>query len=243
MSEYQKLLDRLGEVESKVGYAFKERGLLALAFTHRSFVNEHHGFIDRHNERLEFFGDSVLGVLIAEHLYLQYPEYPEGELSLKRSALVDASACMKYVEKLGVEVYLLLGRGEQLNGARGRESILSDLFEALMGAIYLDGGLEASRKFLFGNFQKEIEEILDTPIGNWKSLLQNYTQGKFRKTPCYIVLSEEGPDHCKEFCISVSLDGRELGRGMGTSKKEAQQSAAFQALVSEGVVKEGENGC
>ncbi len=139
---------------------------------------------------------------------------------------------MAYIQKLQIEEFLLLGKGERMNDGRGRDSILSDLFEAIIGAIYLDGGIEAARRFLFKNFSKDIEGILKTPLRNWKALLQDYAQKKYQQPPIYKVLSEVGPDHSKVFLVSVSIHDEEVGRGEGPSKKEAQQAAAANALQS-----------
>jgi len=216
-------------IEEKLGHKFRDNSLLALAFIHRSYVNENRS-IKQHNERLEFLGDTVLGLLIADFLYKERPMLLEGELSYLRSRLVEASTCVLFVQKLEVEKYLLLGKGERRNDGRGRGSILADLFEALVGAIYLDGGLEAAKSFLFDNFSEEIHEILKTPLSNWKALLQDYCQKNFQQTPIYHVVSETGPDHSKHFRVSVSILERELGFGEGNSKKMAQQAAAADAL-------------
>lgn len=229
MNPFYRLIENAPTIESKIGYAFKDRSLLALAFVHRSFINENRE-ITQHNERLEFLGDSVLGLLIAEYLYRLLPATPEGELSFLRSRLVEATSCVIYVQKLDLEKHLLLGRGERLNDGRGRDSILADLFEAIIGAIYLDGGLEAVRTFLFNHFSSEFESILQTPLRNWKALLQDYCQKIYQKTPNYVVLQETGPDHSKTFKISVNIQEKELGFGEGSSKKEAQQAAAEDAL-------------
>lgn len=216
-------------IESKIGYTFINHELLALAFIHRSFVNENKE-INQHNERLEFLGDSVLGLITSEYLYSKLPNNPEGDLSYLRSRLVEASSCYTYVQKLDVEKYLVLGKGERINSGRGRESILADLFEALIGAIYLDSGLESVKKFIFKNFKEEIEAIIKTPLSNWKALLQDFCQKKYQKPPFYHVIHEEGPDHSKIFKISVLVDTLEIGCGTGSSKKEAQQAAAKDAI-------------
>lgn len=229
MNTFEELIKNAFYIESKLGYTFKEKTLLALAFVHRSYVNENKE-VTQHNERLEFLGDSVLGLLIAEYLYKYLPQTPEGELSYLRSRLVEASSCVAYVHKLDIENYTLLGKGERMNDGRGRESILADLFEAIIGAIFLDGGIEAAKKFLFKNFSPEIDNILKTPLNNWKAILQDYCQKKFQQTPSYKVLSEEGPDHSKLFKILVLINDQELGMGTGASKKEAQQAAAEDAL-------------
>ncbi len=229
MNAIEQIMQNALSIETQLGYAFQDRSLLALAFVHRSFVNENRE-ITQHNERLEFLGDSVLGLLISEYLYRYLPSTPEGELSYLRSRLVEASSCVTYVQKFDLGKHLLLGKGERMNDGRGRESILADLFEAIIGAIYLDGGPEAAKRFLFKNFSSEIDAILKTPLRNWKALLQDYCQKKYQQPPIYSVLSEIGPDHSKMFKISVIINGQEVGTGEGSSKKEAQQAAAADAL-------------
>lgn len=229
MNAIDDILQKASEIEGRLCYQFHDRNLLALAFVHRSFVNENKE-ITHHNERLEFLGDSILGMLIAEYLYRYLPDTPEGELSNLRSRLVEAASCVHYVQQLEVEEYLLLGKGERMNDGRGRESILADLFEAIMGAIFLDGGLPATKTFLFKNFSAQIDAILKTPLRNWKALLQDYCQKKYQQTPHYIVLEATGPDHSKIFKVAVLIDKKEVGSGTGASKKEAQQAAAEAAL-------------
>lgn len=227
--DWKGLNEKLEAIEAKLGYIFQEKRLLALAFTHCSYINEHQDVVE-HNERLEFLGDSVLGLLIANYLYTLYPQMPEGELSYLRSRLVEANSCMLYVQKLELESYLLLGRGERMNAGRGRSSILSDLFEAIVGAIYVDGGIMAARDFLFQNFAQEMHAIIQRPLCNWKAKLQDLCQKKYQKPPFYQVLEEKGPDHNKIFTMAVMIDGVEVGRGVGPSKKEAQQIAAAKAV-------------
>ncbi len=230
MNQIEHLIKNTSDIETKLGYRFKDHSLLVLAFVHRSFINENKT-IAHHNERLEFLGDSVLGMLISDYLYHSLPKTSEGQLSYLRSRLVEAGSCVNYVQDLGVASYVLLGKGERMNDGRGRESILADLFEAIIGAIYLDGGIEAAKNFLFQNFTSRFEEILKTPLRNWKAILQDYCQKKFQQTPVYHVLQESGPDHSKVFKISVLVNQRELGKGLGPSKKEAQQSAAEDAII------------
>lgn len=229
MNDIEQLIENAKEIEVKLGYHFKDRSLLALAFIHRSYVNENRE-VREHNERLEFLGDSVLGLLIAEYLYKYLPTTPEGELSYLRSRLVEASSCMLYVQKLDVEKYVLLGKGERMNDGRGRDSILADLFEGIIGAIFLDGGIDAASAFLFKNFTYEINEILKTPLSNWKAMLQDYCQKKYHITPVYEVIDQSGPDHSKTFTIAVIVNDEQLGVGKGSSKKEAQQGAAEDAM-------------
>lgn len=230
MNALQKFLEQIPLIESKLGYTFQDRELLTLAFVHRSFINEHRDLVASHNERLEFLGDAVLGVLVAEHLYRERPETPEGELSHLRSRLVQATACAIYVDQLNIAEYVMLGRGEQLSTGRGRESIHADLFEAVIGAIFIDGGIAAARAFLFGKFHDVVDRLLTEPERNWKAELQDYAQRTHKEPPTYSVLSESGPDHGKQFVVAVAIKGEELGTGEGASKKEAQQAAAEAAM-------------
>lgn len=229
MNTIETLLKQTPLIETKLGYSFHDRSILLLAFIHRSYINEHRQVL-QHNERLEFLGDSILGLLTAEYLYKHFPNYPEGDLSYLRSRLVEASSCMSYVQKIDIGKYLLLGKGERMNDGRGRESILADLFEAIIGAIFLDGGLKAASDFIFNNFSQEIHSIINTPLSNWKAILQDHCQKKYQQPPIYQVLEESGPDHSKSFAISVIINNKECGRGTGASKKEAQQSAAADAI-------------
>jgi len=230
MNQIEQLLQNLSTIEQKIGYQFRDQSLLTLAFVHRSFINENKS-MTQHNERLEFLGDSVLGMLISDFLYHHLPMTPEGQLSYLRSRLVEATSCVNYLQHLNVSAYILLGKGERMNDGRGRESILADLFEAIVGAIYLDGGIEATQHFLFKNFQSQFEDILKTPLRNWKALLQDYCQKNFQQTPFYHVLNESGPDHSKTFEIAVIINKQEFGRGKGASKKEAQQAAAADSIT------------
>ncbi len=225
----EELKDKLPHIEAVLGYSFSNKDLLSLSFVHRSYVNENRAVL-QHNERLEFLGDSVLGLLVAEHLYRLLPDLSEGELSTMRARLVEASSCMNYLLKLNLQTFVLLGKGERMNDGRGRESILADLFEAIVGAIYIDGGLQAAREFLFQKCSEEMNAILQAPLSNWKALLQDFSQKKFQSPPEYRVISETGPDHSKLFLVSVEMNGIEYGRGEGNSKKQAQQAAAEEAL-------------
>lgn len=229
MTALEQITKKTDLIEKIIGYTFKSRSLLIMAFVHRSYVNEHRD-VSQHNERLEFLGDSILELLVSEYLYRALPETPEGELSNIRAKLVEASACISYIQKLDLEKFLLLGKGERMNSGRGRESILADLFEALIGAIYLDGGLNAASHFIFTNFGKEIDATLQAPQKNSKAELQDVCQKHFQRPPEYVVLEELGPDHDKMFQIGVYINESEIGRGRGSSKKEAQQAAASAAL-------------
>ncbi len=230
MNAIEELLSRSEEIERKIGFVFKDKKLFVLAFVHRSFFNEHRDLLQEHNERLEFLGDSVFGLIISNYLYLHLPKEPEGHLSHLRSQIVEAGRCVQFVQQLEIAEYVLLGRGERMNDGRGRETILADLFEALIGAIYLDGGLEAVNQFFFGHFHHEIAKLLSQPLRNWKAELQDYSQKKYQKPPVYRVLKESGPDHSKVFHVVALIDEQQVGEGIGSSKKEAEQAAAENAL-------------
>lgn len=230
MQSIDALRQELPQIEEKIGYSFHDPSLLEMAFVHRSFVNENRGVVKGHNERLEFLGDAILGLIVSDFLYLELPDHPEGELSYLRSRLVEASTCSFYVEKLKVETYMLMGKGESMNEGKGRLTILADLFEALIGAIYLDGGMEEARTFFFEHFRQDISEIIKSPNRNWKAELQDYCQKNYQKPPTYEVIREEGPDHEKTFFIQVMLGHQVLGEGVGSSKKEAEQNGAQQAI-------------
>lgn len=230
MNLLKALREKIPFVEEKIGFFFENKDFLILAFIHRSFVNEYREEALQHNERLEFLGDSVLGLVVADFLYHRLPDQPEGNLSQLRSRLVDATSCAAYLQKLELSEFILLGRGEKLTEGKTKTSILADVFEALVGAIYLDGGMKEAKSFLLSHFEKEIEEAIGSPSRNYKAELQERSQKKFQKAPVYKVVSETGPDHAKVFQVKVYLGEEEAGTGMGASKKEAEQRAAFEAL-------------
>ncbi len=229
MNALHRLSQNLDLVEERLGYIFTHKDLLVMAFTHRSFVNEQKDPTP-HNERLEFLGDSVLGLTIADYLYRRLPEHSEGSLSQLRSKLVDAASCAARFRALQLEEFLLLGRGEQITEGKHKTSICADAFEAIVGAIYLDAGLPITKSFLLCHFEAAIEAAIDSPPRNYKAELQDHTQKKHQTVPVYKVVQETGPDHAKVFHVVVSVDGQDLGLGIGNSKKEAEQRAAFEAL-------------
>ncbi|MBM3201413.1 MAG: ribonuclease III [Chlamydiae bacterium] len=223
-------LTRREEIEKILNYSFIDPSLLLLAFTHRSFVNENRKLTEEHNERLEFLGDAILGFMVSDFLYRHFPHENEGKLSQQKASLVDSAACALYMQKLDLGPYLLMGKGELLNEGKARETILSDAFEAMIGAIYIDGGLEKVKEFFWGHFEQEVLEILQKPCPNWKADLQDIVQRLYHVQPEYVVMSEEGPDHSKTFHVVVKVAGKEVGSGSGCTKKTAQQAAAQQAI-------------
>lgn len=239
MNPVEDLLAKAPAIEEKLKYSFVNKQLLVLSFVHRSFFNEHRDLAPQHNERLEFLGDSVLGLIISDYLYAHLPTESEGYLSHLRSHIVEAGSCAQLLGQLDIGQYVLLGKGERMNDGRGRETILADLFEALIGAIYLDGGMESAKAFFFSHFSEKIEEHLKKPLRNWKAELQDYSQKKHQKPPVYKILKESGPDHSKIFHVTACIDEVDVGEGAGSSKKEAEQAAAEDALKKLGVVQDG----
>jgi ribonuclease III len=217
------------EIESKITYTFKNKALLKAAFTHRSYWNENPDE-GEHNERLEFLGDSLLNMLITDYLYSHLPEESEGVLSHLRAQLVDKQACHDYLSELDCAEYLRVGRGELTQEGKGRFSMQANLFEAIVGAIYLDGGFNAVRDFVLKHFKKIIERRLLSPEKNWKAQLQDLAQKEYRITPTYTLVDESGPPHARHFKMAVWLEERCLGEGQGSSKKEAQAAAAKEAF-------------
>ncbi len=220
--------EKLPELEKKTGYAFKDTALLRQALTHSSFKYEKGG---KDNERLEFVGDAVLGMLVSEHLLLTFPNFTEGELSKIKSVAVSKTTLAKKAKELEVGQFLLLGKGEESSRSRGKVSILADTFESLAGAIYLDGGLDACRDFCIKHLKEEIEKItLNNQGKDYKSLLQEYVQANINMIPEYRLNSAYGPEHKKHFVVEVAVDGKVAGSGEGVNKKEAEQRAARKAL-------------
>ncbi len=232
MNPLEQLISQLTVIEGHLGYAFENKELLIKALTHRSYANEHREAVLAHNERLEFLGDSVLGLVVAEYLYHRLPDAAEGELSQIRSKLVEATTCAKYLQKLNIQNFILLGRGEKLTEGRNKVSILADAFEAIVGAIFLDGGMQIATSFLLCHFEQEASDTIGSPPRNYKAELQDYSQKKFQKVPVYKVAHESGPDHAKLFHVAVYLNEHQLGLGVGASKKEAEQRAAFEAITT-----------
>lgn len=230
MNPLERLKSNLESIEEKLGYVFENKDFLVQSFIHRSFINEYRTGPLQHNERLEFLGDSVLGLVVADYLFHRLPDHPEGQLSQLRSRLVDASSCAQYLQKLHLNEHILLGKGETMTEGRTKPSILADAFEALLGALYLDGGLGVMKSFLLFHFETEFEAAIGSPPRNYKAELQDISQKQFQKTPVYKVVDETGPDHSKVFHVMVFVNEKELGIGMGASKKEAEQRAAFDAL-------------
>jgi ribonuclease-3 len=215
-------------------YAFKNPALLTEALTHKSHVNERKSPVRQHNERLEFLGDAVLSLIISDHLATRFPQLSEGALSKLKARLVSEACLAKAARRLDLGARLRLGRGEELSKGREKASLLADALEALIAAVYVDGGLNASRAFtleVLGDELREVETEHAKPGGeDYKTRFQEYCQRRYDMLPRYVTVQETGPDHQKLFEVEVRIDGRTMGAGRGSSKKEAEQLAAQQAL-------------
>lgn len=221
----------LDEFEKGLQLNFKNKDLLKTAFIHRSYLNEHAAEQLPHNERLEFLGDSVLGFIVSEYLFNKYPTRPEGDLTNFRSSIVNARTLAEVARKLNLGKYLLLSKGEEATGGRDRQYLLANTFEALLGAIYLDSGLEKAEKLIGDFLLPLLPEIIDKgSYKDFKSALQELAQEKVNITPTYKVLEEVGPDHDRTFKVGVFLGDKQVGSGGGKSKQQAEQEAASNAL-------------
>ena len=219
----------MNELETAIGYRFKKITLLQNALTHSSYANEFWHDSLKSNERLEFLGDSVLGMVVAEHLYRTFPDRPEGELSRMRADMVCETALARIADQLQLGQHLLLGHGEEQGGGRGRSSILADAVESVIAACYLDGGMDAARGFIT---KFVLCDVPATGMRNvdHKTALQELVQQKKNQVLMYELTGESGPDHNKQFSVAVYLNGKLAGEGVGSSKKRAEQDAARAAI-------------
>ncbi|MYE47502.1 MAG: ribonuclease III [Chloroflexi bacterium] len=223
----------LCDVQATLRIRFADEALLRLALTHPSYTNEHDGS-DGSFERLEFLGDSVLGMVVAERLYERFPDVEEGRLTLWRAHIVQGPTLAEAARRLGLGQYLLLGRGEEATGGRERPGNLADAYEALIGALKLDrgpdGGLEGARRFIERTLAPELDALQTDPAElNTKGALQQYCEGRFGR-PQYLTVEERGPEHAREFSVEVRIDGVVLGQGSGRTKQQAEKDAAREAL-------------
>jgi ribonuclease-3 len=220
------------KLQKTIGYEFKSRDLLIEALTHPSLAHEKSDSANHHNQRLEFLGDAVLQLVLTDRIYKLYPDFPEGKLTQHRAHLANRHTLCRRAQAIGLGDHLLLGKGEETSGGRKRMSNLADGYEALLGAIYLDGGLRAARKFILSQFADEFADLKETTHRqNPKGRLQELLQARSPSNPVYRVVQETGPDHSKNFEAVVEWEGREIGRGVGNSKKQAETAAAESALT------------
>jgi ribonuclease-3 len=220
----------LSDIPQRIGHAFKDTELLERALTHKSYANENK--VPYHNERMEFLGDAVLGLVISENLMKLYPDSTEGDLSRLRAAVVSEPTLAAVSRKIGLGDYLLLGKGEDQTGGRNKDSLLADCLEALIAAVYLDAGKDAAESLIIRFFEEVIKKTSASGGSlDYKTELQERCQDQLKQLPEYRIVSETGPDHQKQFEMEVWIRGQLAGRGIGKSKKEAEQRAAREALA------------
>lgn len=228
-------LKQLNEFENVIGYSFKNINILNNALTHSSYIGSKSDFLE-HNERLEFIGDAILDMIISLYLYSKCKNSPEGSLTRFRAGIVCEHSLFNASNRLKLGQYLLLSKGEENTGGRNRVSMLADAFEAIIAAIYLDGGINKAKSFILGNLEDIINDAVEHRIfSDYKSLLQEYIQKNNLGKLSYKLLKEKGPDHDKTFEVALYLDSAIVGRGAGHSKKDAQQAAARDAIMELGV--------
>lgn len=227
------------EIQESLEYVFKQQALLCEALTHRSFSQTQPLAVSPHNERLEFLGDAVLGLIVSEGLAAMFPNGTEGELSKIKAGLISRSTLSKAASRLQLGQWLRLGRGEEATKGREKISLLANVLEAIIGAVYLDGGLEAARAFIQKVLTTEFSSLQNSPVSlvGWdgKSRLQEWTHKQFGACPQYRLVRESGPDHEKVFAVTVEIQGKIMGKGEGRTKKEAEQCAAAQAIAQAGL--------
>ena len=217
------------KLEKAIGYVFKDKSLLDMALRHSSYINEHHMKRIQCNERLEFLGDAVLEMVSSEFFYFTYPDLPEGKLTQMRASSVCEQALAITARDLSLGSYMLLGKGEELTGGRDRDSIIADGVEAIIGSIYLDGGLAPAKDFILTHVLNDLEK--KQLFYDAKSILQEKVQIGHLGNLSYKLIAEDGPDHAKHFAVEAWLDDTRIGSGEGHSKKLAEQHAAYQALL------------
>jgi len=222
-------LEKLNELEEKIGHRFRKRSLLRTTLVHASYLNESGGKVQEDNERLEFVGDAVLEFIVSEYLYKEYPGDSEGALTVRRSSVVGRKQCAAMARRLRLEDFVLVGKGERSQAGGVKQSILANAFEAIIAGLYLDGGMRAARRFVLKMLRESTpEEVMADE--NYKARLQVLCQKEGRGLPSYRVVSSEGPEHAKTFNVEVVVNGVPFGKGKGATKKEAEQGAARNAL-------------
>ncbi len=226
--------------EKHAGMRFKRLDLLNLAFSHRSFANETSEQIGN-NEKLEFLGDSVLGLVVSDYLFMSLKDKPEGDLARIKSFVVSEDSLAEIAKTIKVDNYILIGKGEEYSGGRSKKALLADAMEAIIGAYYLDSGLKVVKKFILKYLVPEITKVLeDRHKKDYKTLLQEYVQKFFKTYPKYTLVQKSGPDHDKTFWMQVTINGQVFGPGEGKNKKEAEQNAAaiaYNSLISQNLKK------
>ena len=225
--------ESVAALQEKIGYKFKNEKLLLEALSHSSYANENKNL--KSNERLEFLGDSVLSIIVSDHIFKHFSHIPEGNLTKLRASLVCESALFDFAKKINLGDYILLGKGEEQTGGRERPSIVSDAFEAVIAAVYLDGGMETAREYVLSFIPEDITPKGSDAFHDYKTILQEVIQRNPEERVTYHLKSESGPDHDKHFTVQVMLNNNVIGEGTGRSKKTAEQAAAKEALALMGI--------
>lgn len=220
------------DLEARIGYVFQDKELLREALTHSTYVNEHRDEHLQDNQRLEFLGDSIVNAAITARLFGGLLDEREGTLTKKRAELINEAALSRIARHLTLGEHLFLGRGEEMDQGREKTSILADAYEALIGAVFLDGSFDEVSRVVGRHFSEVLGPIEEVAITDYKSLLLEICQSRFKSLPRVVVIDEVGPEHDKEFVVRVELQGREVGRGRGRNKKQAAQTACKEALKS-----------
>lgn len=217
------------QIEKALGYRFKDNALLHEALSHSSYANENKKSRNS-NERLEFLGDSVLSIVVAQHLFEHFTHLPEGELTKIRASLVCEKSLYQFAKEIDLGSYILLGKGEENTGGRDRASTLADAFEAVIAAIFLDGGMDAAKKFILRFLPEDVTIESGATFNDYKTILQEIIQKNPEEKVEYVLKDQSGPDHSKQFTVQVCLNSNVIGQGIGRSKKQAEQMAAKEAL-------------
>jgi ribonuclease-3 len=223
--------NNIDKLEKLLGVTFKKKAYLQTAVTHRSFLNEHKDEDLGNNERLEFLGDAVLELIISDHLYREYPEHPEGDLTSFRSAVVRTESLAAASRELDAGKFLRMSKGEKDSGGADKDYLLANTYESLLGAIYMDQGYEEAKDFVFRTLVPKIQDIVENRSDiDSKTKIQEMVQAKFKLTPTYDILKEEGPDHDKKFVVGVKINDKVVGEGEGPSKQKAEEDAATNGI-------------
>lgn len=227
----KKQMEKFNDIQKNIGITFKNPQLLEIALTHRSYLNEHQGAKIENNERLEYLGDAVLELIISDYIFRKYPGKAEGELTSIRSAVVRTESLAEESRKLGIGEHLRMSKGEEDSGGKDKDYLLANAYEAVLGAIYLDSGMESCVQFVTRTLIPKIDNIVENNLFiDPKTQAQEIIQSKYKTTPTYEIVKEEGPDHDKKFTVALLINKKEKAQGQGTSKQKAEESAALAAI-------------
>jgi len=236
----KKQMEKFNDIQSNIGIIFKNPELLETALTHRSYLNEHQGAKLENNERLEYLGDAVLELIISDYIFRKYTDKAEGELTSIRSAVVRTESLAEESRELGIGENLKMSKGERDSGGKNKDYLLANAYEAVLGAIYLDSGIEECIKFVNRTLVPKIDHIVENHLFiDPKTQAQEIIQARYKTTPTYVIVKEEGPDHDKKFTVALLINKKEKAQGQGTSKQKAEESAALAAI--EKIEKEAES--